>query len=221
MESLIRQNKYYIFPYFLFFMVAIFILLQIEKGDVIFYFADRRTPFWDTFFAVATRIGEVIGYLLFIIIFLFIRFRYSILIASTAVSALIVSTILKNIFRHPRPKPYFGKLGIDISDIAVANHALMNSQVSSFPSGHTISAFAFFTVLALLTKSNSLKIVCLILAVLVGISRIYLVHHFLEDVLVGSFVGISIGFILHYFNSKISTTEDKWFNRQIALGTKN
>ncbi|MFK7946578.1 MAG: phosphatase PAP2 family protein [Saprospiraceae bacterium] len=217
MKYLIQQHKFYLIPYVIILIAGIVIVSQIEKGDVLFYFADNRTTFLNTFFIFATKLGEIAGYLLFIVIFLFIRFRYSILIAFTAASAGIVAAILKNLFRHPRPKPYFGKLGIDISDIAVAGQPLLNSQISSFPSGHTISAFAFFTVLALLTKNNFVKLTCLLLAIFVGLSRIYLVHHFLEDVLLGSFIGVLIGFLLHYINNKIPITDNKWYNRKIKL----
>lgn len=217
MKALIHQNKFYIILYFIILTVGLVVLTQIQKGDLIYLFAENRTSFLDAFFDFATKLGEIIGYVLFIIIFLFIRFRYSILIASTAVSAGIIAAIFKNLFRHPRPKPYFGNLGIDISEIAVVGHPLLNSQVSSFPSGHTISAFAFFTVLALLTKNNLLKIACLILAIFVGLSRVYLVHHFLEDILLGSFFGVIIGFLLHYFNGKISMENDKWYNKRIEI----
>ncbi len=217
MKSLIRQNIFYLIPYLIILIIGLLTLPQIEKGEVIFFFANHRTPFWDTFFYISTKLGELIGYILFIILFLFIRFRYAALIGMTAVSAGILAAILKNIFRHPRPKPYFGALGIDISDIAVVGYPLLNSQISSFPSGHTISAFAFFTVLALLAKNNGLKVVCLILAILVGLSRIYLVSHFLEDVLLGSFVGVLIAFSLHYANNKVSMTTDKWYNRRIEF----
>lgn len=217
MKSLIRQNIFYLIPYVIILIIGIEVLFKIEKGDVIFFFAENRTNFSDIFFGFATKLGEIVGYALFIIIFLFIRFRYSILIALTAASAGIFAAIFKNLFRHPRPKPYFGKLGIDVSDIAVAGHPLLNSQISSFPSGHTISAFAFFTVLALLAKNNLLKFTCLLLAVFVGLSRVYLVHHFLEDVMLGSFIGVLIGFLLHYANGKISMTNEKWYNRRINI----
>lgn len=220
MKTLARQNVYYLIPYSILLVIGIVLLTQIEKGDLIFFFAENRTPFLNQFFGFATKLGEIVGYALFFIVFLFIRYRYSILIGFTALSAGIAAAILKNIFRHARPKPYFGKLGNDISDIAVAGHPLLNSQMSSFPSGHTISAFAFFTVLALFTKSNFLKMLCLILAVFVAISRVYLVHHFLEDVLLGSFIGVLVGFLLHYFHNKVSMTEDKWYNKKITFNKK-
>ena len=111
MKSLLLRNKFYLIPYFIMLTIGITILSQIEKGDAIFYFANNRTESLNIFFRFATKMGEIMGYLLFIVIFLFIRFRYSVLIALTAASAGIVAAILKNIFRHPRPKRYFGNDG--------------------------------------------------------------------------------------------------------------
>jgi membrane-associated phospholipid phosphatase len=217
MKTILKENIIFLIGYFCFLIASLILLTQIQKGDVILYFANHRTPFLNTFFIRATQSGEGFGYLLFGLIFLFVRYRYTILLGLTAGFVGIVAAILKNIFRHPRPKPYFAKLGQDISDIAVAGQPLLESQISSFPSGHTMSGFAFFTILAILSKQNSLKILCLIAAVLVGLSRIYLGQHFLEDVLAGSFCGVSIAFTLQYFNMKFDFEKNIWWNRKFVI----
>lgn len=215
MLDLIKANRFYLIGYFILFSIGIFLLTQIEQGDAIFYFSEIRSEQLDIFFKIATALGEAIGYLLAAIILLFIRFRYSILMAITAASVGLLAAILKNIFRHPRPKPFFQELGQDISEIAVSGVPLLESKISSFPSGHTLSGFAFFTVLALITKYDSLKIIFLVTACFVGVSRIYLVHHFLEDIVFGSFCGILLAFGLFYFHNKLPYENDKWYNRKI------
>jgi len=62
----------------------------------------------------------------------------------------------------------------------------------SFPSGHTITAFAFFLALTFFTKNHAWQVLYFVLAVLVGFSRIYLQQHFAIDVLVGSLVGVLV-----------------------------
>lgn len=210
MKVIIKENIVFVIGYAIFLLGGLILLSQIEKGDVIFYFSKHRTPFLNWFFIKATQSGEGFGYLLFGVIFLFVRYRYTILLGLTAGFVGIFAAILKNIFRHPRPKAYFAKLGQDISDIAVAGQPLLESQISSFPSGHTMSGFALFTILAILNKKNIIKILCLILAILVGISRVYLAHHFLEDILIGSFFGVSVAFILQYFHLKFDFEKDIW-----------
>lgn len=215
LSAFIKEKKIYLVLYSIFLFIGIIVLTQIDKGAGIFFFADNRTSFLNQLFSIATQIGEAIGYAIFGFIFLFIRFRYTLLMGATAVTVGIVAAIFKNIFRHPRPKPYFSNLDQDISDIVVAGHPLLESQWSSFPSGHTISGFAFFTVLALLTNSKVLQILALSLAILVGLSRVYLVYHFLEDILLGSFFGILIGIGLVYVHSKVPFITEKWYNKSL------
>lgn len=217
MKLILKENIIFIIGYLLFLLGGLALLSQIEKGDVILYFSENRSPFLNYFFIKMTQLGEGIGYIVFGLIFLFVRSRYTILLGFTVLSVTIVSTFFKWFFSHPRPKPYFAKLGRDISDIAVAGQPLLESQVSSFPSGHTMSGFAFFTILALLSKKNSIKILCLLLAILVGLSRVYLAHHFLEDILMGSFFGVSIAFMLQYFHLKFDFGKGNWWNNRIKF----
>lgn len=215
MKKIIQPYPYFVISYFVFLTAGIITRTQINKGDIIFFFSEIRTPFLDHFFGFATRLGELLSYVLFLSLFLFIKYSYSILVVLSATFAGVAAAIFKNIFRLPRPKPYFESLGIDISDIAVNGHELYTSQVSSFPSGHTISAFTLFSVVALLSKNAFVQIVLLIIAIIVGLSRIYLVHHFLEDVLLGSFIGVCIGFTLVIIHKKLPKDKAIWYNRSL------
>lgn len=62
---------------------------------------------------------------------------------------------------------------------------------SSFPSGHTAGSFAAATALAAFYPRD--RPILLGLAAAVGISRIYLGHHFPSDVLAGAAIGTGIG----------------------------
>jgi membrane-associated phospholipid phosphatase len=217
MLDIMKANRFYLIGYFILFSIGICLLTQIEQGDIIFYFSEIRSEGLDMFFKISTALGEAIGYLLAAIIFLFIRFRYSILMGITAASVGISAAILKSIFRHPRPKPYFQELGQDISDIAVSNVPLLESKINSFPSGHTLSGFAFFTVLALITRYKSLKFIFLIIAFFVGLSRVYLVHHFLEDIVFGSFCGVLLAYCLFHFHNKLPYENEKWYNKKLQI----
>jgi len=66
----------------------------------------------------------------------------------------------------------------------------------SMPSGHATVAFAAMTVLGLHYKKRKYLIHALIFAQFVGISRIVLEVHTIPDVLVGSFIGMFVGFLV-------------------------
>ncbi|HHH52348.1 MAG TPA: phosphatase PAP2 family protein [Bacteroidetes bacterium] len=104
---------------------------------------------------------------------------------------------MKSYFKHPRPITYIYEY-IKKYDFKGIENIDYHTGHNSFPSGHTFGAFALFTLLALSTKNKYLKIAYLFLAILVGLSRIYLAQHFIEDVVFGSFLGICLAIIFYY-----------------------
>ena len=67
----------------------------------------------------------------------------------------------------------------------------------SFPSGHTAAAFAAAFALFLYHKRAGSA--ALILAILMGFSRLYLFVHFPSDVIAGALLGLIFGFIGYKF----------------------
>ena len=65
----------------------------------------------------------------------------------------------------------------------------------SFPSGHTMTAFALAVVVSLFYPSLMMGV--LFCAVSIGASRILLGMHFLSDVLAGSLLGATIGYLTY------------------------
>jgi undecaprenyl-diphosphatase len=63
----------------------------------------------------------------------------------------------------------------------------------SFPSGHTLACFEAATVL--LIRDKRLGILAMVIAVLVGLSRLYLYVHYPSDVLTGIVLGTIFGII--------------------------
>lgn len=71
----------------------------------------------------------------------------------------------------------------------------------SFPSGHAIACFECATVLMI--RDKRFGIPALVLAVLVGFSRMYLYMHFPTDVLGGALIGVGVGFLSCFIVDKI------------------
>ena len=64
----------------------------------------------------------------------------------------------------------------------------------SFPSGHTASSFTAFTV-TLLSCSPAIFIPVLVVALIIGFSRMYLRVHYLSDVVCGLLLGVINGIL--------------------------
>lgn len=100
------------------------------------------------------------------------------------ISQSIVHTI-KKILSRERPYKmieHLNTFGISLKDY-------------SFPSGHTTASFSMATTLAL--NIPRIWIVLYLLALLIGISRIYLGVHYPTDVMAGIIIGISTSLLVH------------------------
>ena len=151
-----------------------------------------HSPFQDIVFLWITYIGDgifvVVGTVLLSLLY---WKRYGVSILLLSLINLAVVGALVGFFKHIvfaeafRPIKFIGREKLHLVADAPINLA------NSFPSGHTTAAFAFFAMIAFLFPTNKLvQAMCVVIAVLVGYSRIYLSQHFLEDVVAGAILGL-------------------------------
>jgi undecaprenyl-diphosphatase len=106
------------------------------------------------------------------------RRRAAILLVIAALGGEALDQLLKLIFRRARPEAFFG---------------FDSPSTYSFPSGHSITAACFYGVIAaILTirmpsrgRKIAIWIAASLVALLIGLSRIYLGVHYPSDVLAG------------------------------------
>lgn len=67
----------------------------------------------------------------------------------------------------------------------------------SFPSGHTTTAFVFFTMLALVAQRPVVSFFAALAAALVGLSRVYLMVHWVPDIMFGAVLGMSLALLVY------------------------
>jgi len=120
-------------------------------------------------------------------------------LAAAAITGTIFSNLLKAGFSRPRPD--------------IVPHEIV-VYTASFPSGHSLVAAAIYLTLGVILAEAQtryrLKIymlsVAIVLALLVGVSRIYLGVHWPSDVLAGWLAGSAWAFMLwiaaHYYMNK-------------------
>ncbi len=183
------SKKYFLYPFLFIFVVALLCWTFLDHGDLVLFLNARRNPVLDFFFRYWTHLGDGILVGVLFVALLMWKWKISIVFLATSLLQALVSQGLKRlVFKDiPRPTKYFNKDTLDLIE-GVKHHGSF-----SFPSGHTITAFATATFFAILFKKNKYwSLALLISAILVAISRVYLLQHFLRDVLAGAFLGVLV-----------------------------
>ena len=199
MLKLLRENRFFIIPYIFVLSIATFFLILFSKSEIHIYLNQYHHTFTDLFFKYATHIGDGLVVALFIIILLFVRYRYSIILFGSVILTTFVVQLFKRVILplEMRPKVILA----DVYDLYLVPGVEVLIK-RSFPSGHSASAFGIFFMAALISKNNNLKFLFLLIAVLVAYSRVYLSHHFLVDIYAGSLISTVFTFLMFYFGMK-------------------
>lgn len=137
----------------------------------------------DKFCVLITKITPYLTALLYAITLLILFINHSSKLVITILkplSSFLIVTIIRKLYNRPRPCVVFN-----------IEPLVDHKTDESFPSRHTVSAFAI--AFALLNISLPLGIISLIIACLVGLSRIFCGVHFVSDV----FCGFLIALIIH------------------------
>jgi undecaprenyl-diphosphatase len=143
-----------------------------------------RTPTLTTVMTVITTFGDVIVLGIVTLLFIILNWkrhkREAIIFTVVLVMTFIINVLLKEVIARPRPS-------ID---------PLFDMKTYSFPSGHAMSAFVFYALIARFiyhfTHKSELGFILafcsIIMIFLVGLSRVYLGVHYTSDVIAG-FIG--------------------------------
>ncbi len=215
MTDALKKNRVFVLFFLLFLAAGGVLLAMIDQGDAIRYFSANRSQVGDAFFSWFTKLGEEYSYIILMVALLLFRLRYSLLVGLTGVAVLVVSFLLKYAFRHPRPSVWFRQQG-EFEQLQLVEGVHLLGGYMSFPSGHTASAFALFGLLALLlARKWYWSGVLFFIALGIGISRIYLVQHFLKDVYLGAITGIAVALTIAWISSRIPFDSNRFLDRPV------
>ncbi|HET7001340.1 MAG TPA: phosphatase PAP2 family protein [Puia sp.] len=210
-----RNPAYFIGYIFFFIFLSLFCLIN-SKADGFLLINHFHNEIFDHFFTMFTNVGN--GFVVVaLMLFLLIRKKTGWVIQigiSLLISGLMVQMI-KHFMPSPRPVIFFASGAV---------HYILGvtrTGRSSFPSGHTATAFMLTTLLALYFPGRKPGLFFLAIAVLTGYSRIYLSQHFPVDVLAGSLAGVLpslavyIFIPLPFFEKKFAKSE--WDQQSVKL----
>lgn len=173
--------------------------LEIYDNAITEYVISFRTPALNTFFKIITDLGDFYAYLVGTIIvgiYLFVKFRnwkYPLQLVGIIILSALSNVMLKRFIDRARPS---------------IEH-LVSAEGLSYPSGHSMSAMAFYGFLIYLSFHIKMPkwlrgLLCfffVLLILLIGLSRIYLGVHFPTDVAGGFIAGmIWLAFCIVLFN---------------------
>lgn len=148
-----------------------------------------RNPGLNELMVFFTQMGDLRGYIIITVLIaaaFYIKFKswkYIIQLVLVILLAGLANRILKAVFNRPRPE---------------AEH-LVTVETLSYPSGHAMSAMAFYGFLIFLFSFFKMKPLVkgvfiglfVVLIAVIGISRIYLGVHYPSDVLAGYIAGLA------------------------------
>ena len=204
----IRENRlYFILLTFLMLAGGAWIWLM-PKGALLWWFSAHRSAAGDLFFRIATHGGEVAGFLIAFTLLWRKSTRWPLALATLTLTVSLVSNGTKTFFEQPRPARYFKEMG-NWQEIVPVPGVELHEGMNSLPSGHTMAAFAFFSLMAFCIRDKRLgAVLAFLAALLTGLSRIYLVQHFEEDVLLGAVLGVLLAAVFYHLFLKVP---DKWW----------
>jgi membrane-associated phospholipid phosphatase len=175
----------------------------VPKGEPELFINGQHNRLLDFLFYYITETGTGYFYALITAIFLF--YKYS--IAFTLIIQGLIATIITNVLKHlvftnsPRPPAFF----TDHTSL----HFIDGSPIfytNSFPSGHSITIVLLCASLSYFLPKKYSFILCA-WALLVLISRMYLLRHFMIDVSIGGIIGFVISmattnYLYQFFRKK-------------------
>ena len=178
-------------------------ILKLDGGFLIFLQESVRNPILNSIMVFITSLGN--GGMIWIAATIALLIpkktrKVGIMSAAALLGSLLINNhLIKNLVQRPRPFVKFTDLQIIIP----------TPSEFSFPSGHTSSSFAAAAVFYR-HLPKKLGIPSVVLAGLIGFSRLYVGVHYPTDVIAGVLMGILLSYMAEYL---VNFFAKKWKKR--------
>ena len=215
MKQILYQVRWFFIPYVILLAICLIIKLTYTREDIYFAINAMYSSWADAAAPYITNVGSGWTVVVLTLVLLLFSLRNAFLFATANIVTAIVAQTLKRYFDAPRPQLYF-KDQLDHIHFVLGTEQL---SLHSFPSGHTVSAFASAMVITYICRNKLWGFPLFLLAALVGYSRMYLSQHFFEDVTAGSAIGVVVTAIwLYWAEGREFLRSDRWNAGLIKMG---
>jgi PAP2 superfamily protein len=175
--------------------IAIALVASAAGVALLWLYADARVTAWsegmisddvEDWIRLANRFGGGMNPVMIILFFVLAGLAYAkrrwigygIRMAIAGAAGGVIVQLVKFIVARTRPELWLGPF----------QHA--RSSASSFPSGHTVGAFALAGVLILQSESKTMRVIAALLALAVAVSRVLAFRHWTSDVTASAAIGM-------------------------------
>lgn len=156
--------------------------------EVLYFLESIRMPVLNEFMLLVTRLGEETAFLAAaLIVFWCVDKQKGYYLMTVGFMGTMANQFLKLACRVPRP-------WVLDENFTILEQAREAATGYSFPSGHSQSAVGTFGALANSSKKRAVRVVCIVICVLVPLSRMYIGVHTPADVLVGAAMALMLVF---------------------------
>jgi membrane-associated phospholipid phosphatase len=207
LKDVLQRIRLFFILYLILLCCCLAIKLLFTKDEIYFAVNGRHNDFLDSIEPYITDLGNGWTIIALAAIVVLYNYRVAFLLVTTFIVTSLSVQWVKFVFDAPRPKLYFKD---QISELHFVKGVDILSH-NSFPSGHTLTAFATGVLIAYLVKNKTWSILLLLYGVMVGFSRMYLSEHFFEDVVAGSALGVFLTiFWIRWIDSRKFINSSKW-----------
>ncbi|MFI5222025.1 MAG: phosphatase PAP2 family protein [Bacteroidia bacterium] len=189
-KNILIENKWFFLGICDWIILGVLLQMWFSQFELTLAINSIHNGFRDLLFKYLTFAGDGL-FALALLIFIFIWNRKYLF---SALLCFYIPSLITQLFKHFIFSDEFRPaiLMKDFSQLHYVDGEYINI-LNSFPSGHATDAFAIATFFSIVVKNKKWQPLFLILAVLVAISRVYLLQHFFRDVFAGSVIGVLTG----------------------------
>ena len=200
-------NLWFYLPASLYLLMGAAVLLFVDKGHDVIFVNKYHSSLFDNFFYYGTELGNGVLYVLFIVALMWFSFRKAaVAMMCFSATGLLVQFFKRIVFSDvTRPSVLLKEIDLHfVEGVSILSHF-------SFPSGHAALAFSLFCFLSQIIQPRHWGLFFFILALIGGMSRVYLVQHFFIDVYFGALLGIGVTSIIWWLAEQAHwITTSKW-----------